>query len=332
MITNLVYAQEATLSNQYQEVLNNAVIQGVPAITAMISSKEEQWYGKAGVENIENDQPLKLTESFRMASITKLFTAVVVLQLVDEEKLRLNDNISMYFDKGIRSSIPNIEKITIRHLLSHSSGIYSFTENSEFWKKAFFKEGLSRTWKPTELINYVKNKKPVSQPMEPFSEFFYSNTNYILLGMIIEHITQNNLSFEYNKRLFEALKMKDTFLEGYDYLERLPVDTYAVPRWSILKSSRSKFKMKEVREDKLINISKRFTLFNSWAWAAGGISSNIYDLSSFLDALKEGVLLSKKSQEVFSKLYTSKDNGTVFFCWHRGLRRHSSDNATFTSS
>ena len=308
------YSQEVSHTNQYQEVLNNATQNGVPSITAMVKSANgKTWFGMAGVKSIENNQALELNESYRIASVTKLFTAVVVLQLVDEEKLNLEDKISGFLDKDIQSRIPNIENITILHLLSHSSGIYSFTENNNFWKEAFFKEGLSRTWRPTELINYIENKKPVNQPVEPFGEFFYSNSNYILLGMIIEKVTKNTLSFEYNRRIVEILKMNDTFLEGYDHKGRLPINTYAVPKWGFLKSARSKFKLKDVREDKLINISDKYPLFNSWAWAAGGISSSINDLSSFLFALKKGVLLSETNQKVFSKLYTSKDNKTTFF-------------------
>lgn len=314
LVVNYSYSQEDLRSKRYQKVLTNAVQNGLPSITVMIKSANgERWYGNAGVKSIENNQPIDLNESYRLASITKLFTSVIILQLIDEKKLKLEDNISKYLDNETISKIPNINKITIYHLLSHSSGIYSFSENNKFWKHAFLEGGLSRTWTPTELINYIEKKKPVSKPVKPFSGFFYSNTNYILLGLIIENVTQNTLSSEYHKRIFEVLKMDNTFLEGYDYLERLPINTYAIPNWRVLKVARSKFKIKEVREDKLLNISDKYSLFNSWAWAAGGISSSISNLSSFLDALKEGVLLTENSQKIFSKLYTSKEREVVFF-------------------
>ena len=172
---------------------------------------------------------------------------------------------------------------------------------------------MSRTWQPSELINYIENKKTDSEPLEPYSNKLYSNTNYILLGMIIEKITNNSLSNEYQNRIFTPLKMNDTFLEGFDDKARKPVDNYIIPNSSFTKSAFKKGVLKKIEVSEYVNLSETYKLFNSWAWAAGGISSNISDLFIFLSALKNGNLLRDETQKVLFRLNSSQDKENTFF-------------------
>lgn len=309
---NVVYSQSNTA--KYQEILDNAHKEGLPAIVALVNDADgTEWRGKSGVSNIENGTPIDVNQSFRLASISKIFTSAVILQLVDENKLSLSDTISKYLDAEIQSKMPNANNITILHLLSHSSGIYSFTENNNFWKECYFNDGMSRTWQPSELINYIENKNRVSEPLEPYSKKLYSNTNYILLGMIIEKITNSTLSNEYQKRIFTPLKMNDTFLEGYDKQSKKPIASYIIPNSSFAKTAFKKGLLKKIEGSEYANLSEAYKLFNSWSWAAGGISSNINDLSIFLIALKNGNILSDETQKVLFRLNSSQDKGISFF-------------------
>ena len=89
------YSQSNTA--KYQEILDNAHKKGLPAIVALVKDADGiEWRGKSGVSNIENDTPLDINQSFRLASISKIFTSIVILQLVDENKLSLSDTISKY--------------------------------------------------------------------------------------------------------------------------------------------------------------------------------------------------------------------------------------------
>lgn len=303
-----------TKADKYQRVLNDAHKNGLPAIVALVQAQgEKEWKGTSGVSSIEDSISLDIVHSFRLASISKIFTSVVILQLIDEKKLALTDTISNYLDTEINNKIPHVDNITINHLLSHSSGIYSFTENNKFWKECFYNGGMSRVWSPIELISYIENKKPVHQPVVPYSAKFYSNTNYILLGMIIQKVTNNSVSSEYQKRIFTPLKMNHTFLEGYDHQQRNSIDSYAIPNTFFLKSAMRKRGIKKVKGSKLINLSREYKLFNSWAWAAGGISSTVNDLSSFLSALKKGQLLRNDTQKILLQLNSSQDKGITFF-------------------
>jgi len=309
---NLIYAQSK--AKKYQEILDNAQKNGLPAIVAYVQSQDKnEWRGKSGVSSIENPTLIDINQSFRIASISKIFTSMVILQLIDEKKLSLSDTISKYLDAETSSKIPFEGKITILHLLSHSSGIYSFTENNKFWEECFFNGGMARTWKPNELVNYIKNKKPDSQPVEPYSKKLYSNTNYILLGMIIEKITNNSLSYEYQNRIFTPLKMMNTFLEGFDEQGKKPINSYAIPNSFFLKSALRKKEIERIKGSEYTNLSEKYKLFNSWAWAAGGISSNINDLSLFLYALRNRVLLSDDTHKVLLRLNSSKEKDVTFF-------------------
>jgi len=313
-ISSTVPIHGQTTSDKYQAVINDAHQNGLPAIVALVKAQgEEVWKGKSGLRKLENATPLDIDQSFRLASISKIFTSVVILQLIDEKKIALTDTVSNYLDAVIQKKIPHVNNITIHQLLSHSSGIYSFTENNKFWKECFYNGGMSRVWSPKELIRYIENKKPVHRPVAPNTEKFYSNTNYILLGMIIQKITNNSLSSEYQKRIFTPLNMKHTFLEGYDHQHRNSIDSYAIPNSFFLKSAMRKRGMKKIKGSKLINLSREYKLFNSWAWAAGGISSTVNDLSSFLSALRKGVLLKNDTQKILSKLNSSHNKGITYF-------------------
>lgn len=298
----------------YQEILDKAQQKGIPALAVFVrDANGNAWQGKAGFTTIESGTLLDVNQSFRIASITKLFTTLVILQLLDEKKLDLNDPITKYLNRETQNKIPHAAKISILQLLSHSSGIYSFTENNSFWKECYFEEGMSRTWQPDEILTYIARKSPQSKPLEPYSKKLYSNSNYILLGMIIEKITANSLANEYQKRIFTKLKMNDTFLEGYDLQTRRPIDTYIVPQTSFAKTALKRKLIQKVSGSEYANLSSTYTLFNSWAWAAGGISSNVQDLSVFLSALKNKQLISEKSHKVLVKLNSSEDKGIQFF-------------------
>jgi CubicO group peptidase (beta-lactamase class C family) len=172
---------------------------------------------------------------------------------------------------GGAGDIPHADAITIKMLLNHTSGIRSFTEINSFWREAYSKGGLDRIWKPDELIAYALQKKPHFNPGTP-GERYYSNSNYILFGMIIEKITGEPLSVTYRTRLYKPLGMNHTLLEGFD-------DGMEKVQHSFLKKGfrRGVVAMKrgwrKPHTNGLYDVSGNYRLYNSWDWAAGGASS-----------------------------------------------------------
>lgn len=146
------------------------------------------------------------SDHYRIGSITKTMTATVILQLVEEGKVSLDDPISTY-----RPDVPNGDHITIAHLLDMRSGLPGYTENHEFQRA--IDEDPGRVWSPDELLALACST-PASFP--PGTAWQYSNTNYILLGLVMEAMTGKTASVLFQERLFDPLGMDATVMPTPD--------------------------------------------------------------------------------------------------------------------
>ena len=199
------------LDRPLQQILENAIIQQeIPGIVLYISTPEEVWEGAAGVADLETRTPMKPSDRFRIASISKMFVAAVTLQLVEQSELGLEDILTDWLPEDIANRLPNADEITIRQLLQHTSGLADYLENDEFEARV---ENTSPThiWKAREAIAYAYDLEPEFDPGE---DFFYSNTNYLALELIIEEITGNTLAEAMRSRIHSPLGLNETFTEG----------------------------------------------------------------------------------------------------------------------
>ena len=137
-----------------------------------------------------------------LGSITKSFTAVVIMQLVEEGKLSLDDTIDAWFPDQ-----PNADKITVRMLLSHTSGLANYISAENELEPKWAHE-----WAPLDLVAEANRLGPVDEPGSSVAH--YSNTNYILLGLIIEAITGNSWDQEVRSRIIEPLDLEHTTFLG----------------------------------------------------------------------------------------------------------------------
>ncbi len=133
-----------------------------------------------------------------IGSVTKTFTAVVIMQLVEEGELSLDDTIDTWFPEQ-----PNGDRITIRMLLSHTSGIANYISAQNVME-----EKWTREWAPMDLVAEANKSGPVGEPGS--SDAHYSNTNYVLLGLIVEEVTGNSWAQEVESRIIEPLYLRDT--------------------------------------------------------------------------------------------------------------------------
>jgi D-alanyl-D-alanine carboxypeptidase len=138
---------------------------------------------------------------FRIGSVTKTFTAAVVLQLVDEGKLRLADPVARY----LPGLVPAARQITIRDLLNHRSGLVNFTDFGTWMAQA----EQSSTTRPRDAVRFAASHEPA---FRAGSRWSYSNTNYIALGLVIEKVTARSLGSELERRIIEPLELEDTEL------------------------------------------------------------------------------------------------------------------------
>lgn len=155
--------------------------QDVPGVNIGIYAPGGKLYENSyGVSDTVTDAPMSPDDTIRIASISKTFTAVAVLRLIDRKKLRLTDALNKYV-KGV----PNGGQINIRKLLAMTAGIYNFTRDDQF-NAAFSADPLYPAWKPADLLPILQRHAPDFAPGEMAS---YSDSNYILLGMVIEKVT-----------------------------------------------------------------------------------------------------------------------------------------------
>lgn len=220
---------------------------------------------------------------YKIASITKTMTALVILQLQEEGKLNITDTISkfladskvarlndLHMHKGV--SYGNI--ITIQQLLQHRSGLADIFTDAAF--RFYLNEYLNKKqeWNSDKLMSrYYKYGLNRKTHFPPDSGYYYSDVNYFLLGLIIEKITGETLAQQFRKRIFEPLHMSQTFFEYYE------------PSMGSGKMAHSFLGKRDIT--KILN--------TSYDWAGGGVVSTNADLATFLRGIFEGKLYKKDS-------------------------------------
>ena len=193
---------EPTLGEQLQAALDDAIatMGGKGISLAVIFPDEEIWTGVSGISH--GTTPITSDMLFSIGSATKTFTAAAILQLAEEGILSLEDSLNKWLE-----SYPNIDStITIKQLLNHTNGIYSFTEHPDFWSEIF--ADLNRNWTMEEVINgYV---------LEPYfpkgTDWHYSNSGYLLLRLIIRKATGDEISAQYRTRLMAPNGLDGMFM------------------------------------------------------------------------------------------------------------------------
>lgn len=253
-----------------QKALDDIVAAGAPGVVAEVRDGRQTWTGRSGKADLTRDRAPRTDSRFRAGSVTKSFVATVVLQLTAEGRLHLDDPIA----KHLPGVVPNGGKITVRHLLSHRSGLFGYTES--LWpgglREAY--ENRFRHYAPGELIAEANRHRP---NFAPGTSGNYSNTNYVLLGMLIEKITGNSARAEIMHRIAKPLHLSGTSFP--DASTRIP----GPHARGYIRLDDSGSPYTDITEYDM-----------SWAWTAGALISTTHDLNTFYKALVGGRLLPAK--------------------------------------
>ncbi len=271
-----------------ERALDVGLAMGIPGISVAIGLGDSvAWAGTAGYNDVLRRVPLQINDRFGVGSITKTFVATVILQLVEEGKLDLDKTPQDYLDLEIVRAVPNTGAATLRHLLNHQSGIPTW-EFQEDWIRVGRGDQmkLGYVWGKTETLEYCTDDllPATNQPGERYS---YSNTNYTLLGLIIEAVTGNDAAAEIRSRLLEPLGLDNTFLESFEEVPGGYVHHYhyATPYFQEVAGVHRGFP--ELRpylvESTAGNLSPE--------WTAGGIVTSASNLVRWAQALRDGKLL-----------------------------------------
>lgn len=191
-------------ASAYQAVIDQATAAGVPGAVALVQeSGGRTWIGAAGFSQLESRSPMQRCTPFPIASITKMLVAVTVLSFVEQGALHLDDRVLDLLPEA--KDVKNAERATVRELLAHTSGIAEYTANPEQGLRSL--NDPNRSWTSEEAVAFARGMPAVFTPGEGFS---YSNTNYVLLGMIIEAMTGRPFIEALNERVLTQAGMQHT--------------------------------------------------------------------------------------------------------------------------
>ena len=288
---------------QLKALLRKGLERGYPGIAMLVQKGNGKFHAAAvGYSDLEHRKPLSINDAFQMASINKTLTAVAILRLADEGKLSLTDTLKARLGEAV-DRIPYADRITISQLLDHSSGIYPTNNDMDYLTTIIGpKANPTRVWKAEEMVALADKDR--SQPAgSPGTGHFYSDTNYILLGMIVERTSGRPFKEYVRETLLEPLGMRSTYFYS-DYLGKnahppvAPVQGYLLST----KELRAAIELNPMFKPVAGNYGKDVQLLNTTLAAertdaAAGLITTLPDLLKFASALFRGKLLSPPSQK-----------------------------------
>ncbi|SFY32891.1 serine hydrolase domain-containing protein [Streptomyces atratus] len=236
---------------------------GLPAALASVTDRagHTRTY-TAGVGDLATGSKVPRDGQVRIGSNTKTFTAVVVLQLVGEGKIRLDAPVDTYLPGLVRGEGIDGRHITVRQLLQHTSGLPNYSN---------YLGAEVRYFAPRELLGIALQHKADFDPGEGWK---YSNTNYVLAGLIVEKVTRHPLSREMDRRIIKRIGLHHTY--------------FPAPGDATIREAHPKGYYRDSADAPLVDVTE---IDPSWGWAAGQLVSTDSDLNRFFTALLSGDLL-----------------------------------------
>lgn len=258
LFNQLIPAQDATISkldSLFSHIEQNN--QGMGSLSLFKDGKP--YFSRAiGYAVLESDKKATTASRYKIGSISKTYTATMIMQLVDEGKLNLDQKLSDFFPK-----IQNSKSITIKHLLGHRTGIPEYL-------KEITEEDLAQPVTHETVLSRIEGNESI---FTPDSKYEYSNSNYFLLGLILEEATDKSYAELLSEKILEPLELKNTYSgngsaidESQTYSYRKTAEWEKIPAWDM-----------------------------SWAYGAGEITATADEVNVFLNALMSGKLVSIES-------------------------------------
>lgn len=255
---------------------------GMPGIAIAVSRGGRTVLSRGyGIANIEDGVPVTPDTVFQLASVTKQFTAAAILSLVQEGQIGLDDPLSRYVRE-----MPKARRITMRQLLVQTAGVHNFTDDAEGLRT----KSVDRS--PAEMLDWIAHLRPTLM-FRPGSRWAYSNSNYVLLGLVIERVTGQRLQEAFAQRLFDPAGLEHTALD-------LPADL--VPR-----RARGYRRAPEAPSGQIVAdwVSPTMT------WAAGGLRTTTGDMLRWSEALFAGKVVDPASLALMTQPGRLSDGRTV---------------------
>ncbi|RQS05092.1 serine hydrolase [Burkholderia sp. Bp8991] len=260
-----------------------------PGAVVYVQSPQGNWLASFGTAVRGTNSPIPTNAHFRIGSVTKTWTGTVILQLVQEGRLRLTDHVSQYV-----ANVPNGDTITIEQLLTMRSGLYNYSTSLAFNQSLDMQP--DKVWTVDELLGIAENQ-PVY--FAPGADFRYSNTNTVLLGLIIEQRTGMSAADAIRTRLFAPLGLTETSLPPQDNTA-LPAPAPRGYQWGTNVETIDGDALSPTRQAAAKNGTLQpadvTTVNTSWAWTAGSGISTAAELGAYVQRMVGGGYLNADLQ------------------------------------
>lgn len=271
---------------------------GSPGIVTEIRSREQVWFGAAGMADMATGRRREPGERFRIGSLGKAFTATVVLKLEAEGRLSLDDTVEKWLPGAVRGNGHDGSKITIRQLLNQTSGIANIGNSEQELRRLHtpaFREHRFDVVSAEEMVRRTMEMPPA---LEPGTGFAYSNTNFLLAGMIIETVTGRSYADELERVVIMPLELSGTYLPRAD--ERRLRGPHPHPR------QYSRWMNPPVGE-----VWDATEMTTGWGGAAGAHVSTTADICRFIGALASGALLPAAQHQAMWTTVSTEGSGWI---------------------
>lgn len=277
------------------QALRNTTAAGAPGAMARFSGPDGVRTRAVGVRDKTSGAAMDPQARFRIGSVSKTFSSVVLLQLVGEKKIDLDAPVNRY----LPGLLPD-ERITVRHLLTHRSGLADYTDAMFEHTVPGFEAVRNRVFSYQELLD-LSLREP--RTTEPGVAYKYSNTNFVVVGMLIEKATGNRVGKEYERRIFKPLNLRNT--------------SYVHPDTKIKGLHARGYLHPDEAGGPLVDSTEQTV---SWAQSAGAVISSPADLNTFTSALLGGRLLAPRLLDAMVTATPTDTTNTRFY--GLGLRRY----------
>jgi len=240
---------------------------GIGLQATVIQADGSVFNSTAGLANYKKSVPMSFDHHLHIGSITKMFTAAMVMQFIEQGRLSLEDTLDKWY------KFPYAANINLRQLLNHTSGIPDYTQDMRFYARTILFPKVP--WQPEQLVELIEGR-PLQ--FDPGSEHFYSNTNYLLLGRILEKLVGNAYFVMLREMIFSPLELQDSYALDY------PNDLLIANGY----------------DETIVNLGRRNTsnyrrALENGSYSAGAMISTSTDVATFTHALFNGQIVSLKT-------------------------------------
>lgn len=296
-------AKAANISSSICNCLNT---EGIPGIQiSIIDSLGEEWTLSTGTVDKKRNTSLKDYHQFRLASVTKTFIAALIFKLEEEGKLSLEDKVSQYFPKYVNAS-----KITIAQLLNHSSGVKDLLRLPDILLTSA--SNTSKVWNPNTIAETVLKKDLL---FTPGTDNQYSNSNYLLLGLIAKQVSGKELDELLGEELFLPENVSGI---TFNPIQKAPNELI------------SGYDRKFIPLPGTYELTKESTSFSSAAYASGNLVANSSNAAQFFYKLFNGQIISQESLNKMQQFTTAQNPDSEYLSrFGLGLFEYNLNNETY---